>query len=130
MSASPLSPHDRETLILRIGWDCRSEYEWATHTGHVGRARDHGVDPLLVIAGPTAPGVDEHDALLMQVSDELHRDSAVSDATWVALLQTYDLPVAMSVVFTAASYRSTCMSLNAYGVQLDPGDQGFPASVD
>ena len=42
---SPLTPHDRETLILRIGWDCQAEYEWAKHVGSVGHARDHGIDP-------------------------------------------------------------------------------------
>jgi hypothetical protein len=129
MAVSPLSPHDRETLILRIGWDCGSEYEWAKHVGQVGRARDHAVDPRLVVAGPTAPEVPEHDALLMRVADELHDNSGVSDATWTALLRSYDLPGAMSVVFTAASYRSTCMSLNAYGVQLEPGDEGFVAGA-
>jgi alkylhydroperoxidase family enzyme len=124
---SPLTPHDRETLILRIGWDCRSEYEWAKHVGRVGCARDHGVNPALVAAGPTAPGVSDHDALLMRVADELHQDSMVSDPTWTAVIERYDLPAAMSIVFTATSYRSTSMSLNAYGVQLEPGDEKFPA---
>jgi hypothetical protein len=32
----------------------------------------------------------------------------------------------MSAVFTAASYRATSMSLKAYGVQLEPGDERFP----
>jgi hypothetical protein len=122
---SPLSAHDRETLILRIGWDCRSEYEWAKHVGSVGHARDHGVEPSLVAAGPTAPGVSDRDAVLMRAADELYRDSMVSDLTWGALLEHYGLEATMAAVFTASSYRSTSMSLNAYGVQLDPGDEGF-----
>lgn len=125
-AGSPLSPHDRETLILRIGWDCQAEYEWAKHVGSVGHARDHGIDPGLVAAGPTAPAVSGHDAVLMQVADDLHQDSTVSDATWDAILERYGLAGAMSAVFTASSYRSTSMSLNAYGVQLEPGDEGFP----
>jgi alkylhydroperoxidase family enzyme len=122
---SPLSAHDRETLILRIGWDCRSEYEWAKHVGSVGRARDHGVDPSLVAAGPTAPGVSARDAVLMRVADELYRDSMVSDLTWDTVLEEYGLYATMAAIFTASSYRSTSMSLNAYCVQLDPGDEGF-----
>jgi 4-carboxymuconolactone decarboxylase len=123
---SPLSPHDRETLILRIGWDCRSEYEWAKHVGSVGRARDHGVDPVAVAGGPDAPGVSRHDAVLMRVADELHQNATVSNETWDWLTDAYDLAGAMSAIFTAASYRSTSMSLNAYGVQLEPGDEQFP----
>jgi hypothetical protein len=122
-----LTPHDRETLILRVGWACRSEYEWAKHVGSVGHARGHGVDPGLVAAGPTAPGVSAGDALLMQIADEVHREAAVSDRSWRGLLQRYGLHEAMSAVFTASSYRATSMSLNAYGVQLEPGDEGFPS---
>ena len=66
------------------------------------------------------------DAVLMRVSDDLHRDSRVSDTTWDAILERFGLAGAMSAVFTASSYRSTSMSLNAYGVQLEPGDEGFP----
>jgi hypothetical protein len=32
----------------------------------------------------------------------------------------------MSAVFTASSYRATSMSLNAFGVQLEPGNERFP----
>jgi hypothetical protein len=32
----------------------------------------------------------------------------------------------MSAVFTASSYRATSMALNAFGVQLEPGDERFP----
>ena len=31
-----LAPRDREILILRIGWLCQAEYEWAQHV-RVGR---------------------------------------------------------------------------------------------
>ena len=124
---SPLSPRDRETLILRIGWNCQAEYEWAKHVGSVGRARDHGVDPLTVAEGPEAPGANPDDALLLGMVDELYRDATVSDATWTALTDRYDLVEAMSAVYTPSSYRATSMSLNAYGVQLEEGDEGFPS---
>jgi 4-carboxymuconolactone decarboxylase len=127
---SPLTPHDRETLILRIGWDCQAEYEWAKHVGSVGHARDHGIDPELVAAGPTAPRVSNHDALLMRVADDLHQDSRVSDAIWIALLEQYGLAGAMSAIYTASAYRSTSMSLNAYGVQLEAGDERLPARTE
>jgi hypothetical protein len=95
----------------------------------VGHAREHGVDPGLVAAGPTAAAVSPDDAVLMHVADDLHMDGVVSDYTWRALREWYDLHGAMSAVFTASSYRATCMSLNAYGVQLEPGDEGFPRAA-
>ena len=123
---SPLSPHDREILILRIGWNCQAEYEWAKHVGTVGRARDHGVDPVAVAEGPTAQGSRTFDATLLRVVDELYRDTIVSDETWAKLRAEYDLVETMSAVYTPSSYRATSMSLNTYGVQLEAGDEEFP----
>ena len=123
---SPLTPHDREILILRIGWNCQAVYEWAKHVGTVGRARDHGVDPRAVALGPDAPGASGREAMLLRLVDELYRNAIVSDETWRALTSEYDTVEAMSAVYTPSSYRATSMSLNAYGVQLEPGDEGFP----
>ena len=123
---SPLTPHDREILILRIGWDCQAVYEWAKHVGTVGRARYHGVDPRAVALGPDAPGAGGLEATLLRLVDELYQNAIVSDETWAALTAHYDTVEAMSAVYTPSSYRATSMSLNAYGVQLEPGDEGFP----
>lgn len=123
---SPLSPHHREMLILRIGWDCQSEYEWAQHVGSVGRARDHGVDPVQVAQGPGRAGTDPFEAAILTAADELYGDAAVSDTTWKALAARFDTASLMSAVFTAASYRATSVALNAFGVQLEPGNERFP----
>ena len=123
---SPLTPHDREILILRIGWDCQAVYEWAKHVGTVGRARYHGVDPRAVALGPDEPGAGAFEATLLRLVDELYQTANVSDETWDALTARYDTVEAMSAVYTPSSYRATSMSLNAYGVQLEPGDESFP----
>jgi alkylhydroperoxidase family enzyme len=121
-----LSPRDREILILRIGWDCRSEYEWAQHVGSVGRARSHGADPVQIARGPDAPGTHPFDAALLRAADELYRDAIVSNRTWNELSGRFNTADLMSVVFTVGSYRATSMSLRAYGVQLEPSDERFP----
>ena len=113
-------------LILRIGWICRSEYEWAQHVGSVGRARDHGLEPIWIAQGAEAPGWDSFERTILRAVDELFHDTGISDATWAALAARYDTELLMSAVFTASSYRATSMVLNALGVQLDPGDERFP----
>jgi 4-carboxymuconolactone decarboxylase len=123
---SPLSPRHREMLILRTGWDCQSEYEWAQHVGRVGRAREHGLDPVKIAAGPAAAGWDPFESTILTAADELYRDTGISDATWKALAVKYDTASLVAAVFTASSYRATSMALNAFGVQLEPGDERFP----
>jgi len=34
---------------------------------------------------------------------------------------------AVNAIISAANYRQVSMALNAFGVQLDPGDERFPA---
>jgi 4-carboxymuconolactone decarboxylase len=126
LRVSKLSPRHREMLILRMGWNCRSEYEWAKHVGSVGRAREHGLDPAKIAEGPTAAGWDPLERTLLRVADELYHDGNVSDATWNAMMESYDTGLAMSAVFSSADYRAISMSLNTYGVQLEEGDERFP----
>ncbi len=123
---SKLTPRHREMFILRIGWDCQSEYEWAQHVGNVGRARDHGLDPVKIAQGPDAAGWDAFERNILRAVDELYRDAMVSDRTWAALAERYDAGLLMSGVFTASSYRATSMALNTFGVQLEPGNERFP----
>jgi alkylhydroperoxidase family enzyme len=123
---SKLSPRHREMLILRMGWNCRSEYEWAQHVGRVGRAREHGLEPQRIAEGPAAAGWDSTEQTILRVADELYRDGMVTDATWTALVNRFDTPLAMSAILTSSAYRAISLSLNSYGVQLEPGDERFP----
>ena len=123
---SPLMPRHREMLILRMGWNCRSEYEWAQHVGRVGRAREHGLDPLKIAEGPKAQGWEPIERTILTAADELFHDTTVSDATWNALVSAFDTKWAMSALFTSSGYRAISMSLNTYGVQLEQGDERFP----
>jgi 4-carboxymuconolactone decarboxylase len=127
LRVSKLSPHQREMLILRMGWNCRAEYEWAKHVGSVGRARDHGLEPSKIAEGATASVWTPHERSILQASDELYRDGVVSDSTWRALSEELDTGLIMSATFTTADYRAISLSLNAYGVQLDePTDERLP----
>jgi len=123
---SKLTPRHREMFILRIGWDCRAEYEWAQHVGNVGRAREHGLDPVKIAQGPDAPGWEPFERTILRAVDELYRDAMVSDKTWAALGEQYDTSSLMSGILTSSSYRATSIALNTFGVQLEPGNERFP----
>src|SRR5438874_4156443 len=70
--AGKLPARDRELLILRTGWRCRSEYEWGQHVV-VGRGAGLTDDEIArVAAGPDAAGWSADDALLLRAADELH----------------------------------------------------------
>src|SRR4051812_19857088 len=123
---SNLMPRHRELLILRTGWDCQAEYEWAQHVGSVGRGRAMGLPIEQIAAGPDAPGWDPFEATLLRAADELYRDSNLSDGTWAALSTKFDDVMKINALITASNYRMVSMALNALGVQIDPGDERFP----
>jgi 4-carboxymuconolactone decarboxylase len=122
---STLPPRDREILILRIGWLCGSEYEWAQHV-RIGKGEGLNEDDLRHIRqGPEAAGASQHDRLLLKAVDELHADAFIGDDTWNALAETYDTRQMMDLVFAVGQYNLVSMALNSFGVQLDPGLEGF-----
>jgi alkylhydroperoxidase family enzyme len=123
---STLPPRDREILILRIGWLCGAEYEWAQHT-RIGKSVGLTDEDLVHIRrGPDAAGATRHDRLLLRAVDELHNDSFIGDETWNALAKTYDTKQMMDLVFAVGQYNLVSTALNTFGVQLDPGLEGFP----
>ena len=126
LAKQTLSPRDRELAILRIGWLCRAEYEWAQHVVIGRRSGIEEEEILRVVDGPDAPGWTAADALLLRAVDELHADSMISDPTWKGLAEQHSTQQLLDLVFTVGQYNLVCMALNTLGVQLDPGLEGFP----
>jgi 4-carboxymuconolactone decarboxylase len=123
-SSSTISIRDREIVILRIGFLCQAEYEWAQH---VRLARKEGFSEQeieQIKAGPDADGVSEQDALLLRATDQLHQKAKISDDVWQALTAYYNTQQMMDIVFAVGNYNLVSMALNSFGVQLDEGLKG------
>ena len=121
LGANSLEPRQREIVILRTGYLCRSGYEW---TQHVRLVRRHGMsdDEIAAIkVGADASVWSAPEAALIRACDELHARQFVSDATWSALKAHFSERQCMDVVFTAGQYTQVSMMLNTFGVQLDEG---------
>ncbi|WP_374575352.1 carboxymuconolactone decarboxylase family protein [Phenylobacterium sp.] len=116
-----LSAREREIVILRTGFLCRSGYEWTQHAEIGLRSGLTEAEVERLKAGADAPGWSAADQALIRASDELHQDQFITDATWAALGEHFDDKQRMDVVFTAGQYTQVSMMLNTFGVQLDPG---------
>lgn len=123
---STLSPRERELLILRIGWRCRSPYEWGQHVV-IGRQSGLTDDDIARVAeGPDAGGWSEVDAALLRAADELFDECAISDGTWELLSRHYDEQQLLDVIFTVGQYQLVSMALNTLRVERDDGVSGVP----
>jgi len=121
-----LPARDRELLILRTGWNCGAEYEWAQHARLALNCDLSAAEIDRVVLGPEADGWDDFESALLRASDELHSDWIISDATWAALAERYDTQQLIEVPMLVGHYHLVAMTLNTLGVQLDEGLTGFP----
>jgi alkylhydroperoxidase family enzyme len=115
-----LPAREREIVILRIGFLCKSGYEWTQHVG-IGKREGLNDDEIVRIKAGADAGWSAADAALIRASDELHQGQFISNATWAALGEHFSDKQRMDVVFTVGQYTQVSMILNTFGVQLDEG---------
>ncbi|MGD8863067.1 MAG: carboxymuconolactone decarboxylase family protein [Myxococcales bacterium] len=124
LSKNSVPERERELLILRTGWRCKSEYEFHQHAAI---ARRCGISDEEIRR--TTRDVSEwsgDDAVLIRAADELVEDRRIADATWEALSQRYSDQQLMDLIFTVGQYTLVSMALNSLGVQTEDGSRGFP----
>lgn len=116
-----LPPRQRELVILRIGFLCRSGYEWTQHV-EIG-LRDGLTAPEIarIKLGSAAPEWSPEDRLLLKAAEELHADQFITEPTWLALKTAFSEKQCMDLVYTVGQYTQVCMILNTFGVPLDNG---------
>ena len=121
MSAeSSLSPRQREIVILRVGYLCRSGYEFAQHA-EIGLQSGLAPEEIKHIKAGADAGWPPAEAALIRMADELVAGHFVGDATWAQLRTHFDETACMDAVYTAGQYTQVSMFLNTFGVQLDRG---------
>ena len=123
-----LPARDREIVILRVGWNCRSVYEFGQHTLIGGRS-GLGLAEIRALAGGDTTGWSRHERALVALADDLCEHDCVSDATWSALSERFGDEEMVELVVLAGYYRLISGFLNSTGVQLDPGVPGWPDGV-
>jgi alkylhydroperoxidase family enzyme len=121
-----LPARDRELLILRTGWNCRAEYEWAQHARIALSLGITSSEVERVALGPDAIGWSPFEASLLRAADELHETSTISDVTWSIIAERYDTAQLIELPMLVGHYHLVAMTLNTLGVELDDGLSGFP----
>jgi alkylhydroperoxidase family enzyme len=119
LGKSSLPARERELVILRTGWLCRSPYEVHQHA-RIGRAC--GLTPDEIRRTTEDAGAwGGLDAVLIRAADELHADQMIGDETWAALRASLDEQQILDLIFAIGQYTLVSMVLNSLGVQIEDG---------
>ena len=126
MSRNSLGARDREIAILRVGWLCKSGYEWTQHH-RIGLQSGLSADEIERIkVGAGADGWSAAEKALLIAVDDLNRDHFVSNVAWAGLLKHYSERQCMDLVFTVGQYTQVSMILNSFGIQVEDGQMVDP----
>jgi len=121
LAKNSLPQRDRELLILRTGWRCRSQYEFSQHAVIASRC-DIGTDEVRRTKADVIDGDwTAHDAALLNAADELHDDACISEETWLILASSLTDQQLLDLIFTVGNYHTVSFALNSCGVLLDRG---------
>ncbi len=128
LNAGLLPEREREIVILRVGFNCQSVYEFGQHTV-IGRRVGLTDSEIAALANATLAypwSID--DAALLALADDLCTDDCVSSQTWEALKMRWSEAELLELTMVAGFYRMVSGFLNTTGVQLDDGVPAWPAS--
>jgi alkylhydroperoxidase family enzyme len=118
---------DRELLILRASWLCRSPYEWGEHVA-IGKANGLTIEEVEALTvGSTHPIWRPHDRALLRAVEEVRDASMISDETWEELAQSYDARQLIEIPVLIGQYQATAYWLNCLRIPLRDGNPGLTA---
>jgi alkylhydroperoxidase family enzyme len=130
LSATSLTPRQRELLILRTAVLRQSEYEWAQHVVIAGDVGISDSEVTAIAWGPDASTWSQTDAALLRCADELVADGVIGDATWATLSAELSTEQILDVIFTVGAYETLGWMLRSFGVQLDDDVREYLANRD
>ena len=125
LDRGPVPIRDREIVIHRTTARCGAEYEWGVHVSAFGRPLELGEDVLraIVRGDATDPAFDARQKSLVQMCDELHDTSTLSDDAWSGLRAHFDDMQILELIYTVGMYHSVSFLVNG----LDLENEAFGA---
>jgi len=121
---SALPPRLSEFVILLTAREWTQQYEWNAHYPialKAGVKRDI-LDAMAEGRRPAA--MSEEEAILYALCQELHRDKAVSDATYARALKAFGEQGVVDTIGISGYYTLLAMTLNT--ARTPPGENGSP----
>jgi alkylhydroperoxidase family enzyme len=116
----------RELVILRVGWNARSRYEWGQHAGLSLRLGIPEADILAVADGPDADRWTPLEAAALRGVDQMMAEYAIEPSTYAALAAALSPAQLVDYVMLVGEFILVSLTLNVFQIELDPGLPEMP----
>lgn len=115
-----LSSRQREIIVLRITWRCRSDYEFINHL-EIARDRNLMSEDEMLDLTRDVPQLDwsREESALISATNEIAETTEINNATWDVLRETLSVPQIMDVIMTVGGYTLNSMACNSLTVDID-----------
>jgi 4-carboxymuconolactone decarboxylase len=118
-----LAPRVREIAILVTAREMDSQFEWVAHEPE---ALKEGVEPAVIDVikfRKSTEGLDETDALVIELGRQLWRDHKVTAPTFAKAKASFGPHKLVDLVLLMGNYAGTAALLTAFDMQLKPGQK-------
>jgi alkylhydroperoxidase family enzyme len=127
LARGALTPRDRELAVLRIGWLCQAPYEWGEHVMVAKKVGISSDEIERITQGSGAPGWTRHERAILCATEELYRDSMISDSTWAVLASSLDERQLIELPILVGQYQAVAYYQNSLRLRLHEGNAGLNA---
>lgn len=124
-----IEPRLSELAILVVGTDWKSGFEFWAHSAF---ALKGGLDPAVVEAlrtGKTPAFKNNDEAIVYALSTELVKNRRVSAATYKRAVEALGEQAVVEIVGAVGYYSLVCATINAFEIELPPGEKDPFADV-
>ncbi len=119
MPYGKLTARERELIILRVAWLCKSRYEWGQHI-EIGQRMAHLSDQdIIQISQGATVYFSNKEQLLLTACDEFIQHKIIQKNTWENLSQHYSQALLLEISFLIGHYEMLAGILNSIGLELE-----------
>ncbi len=127
LQENAMPAREREIAILRVAWNCRSDYEWGLHAR---LARSIGMserDLEAIVAGPDDAHLPGPERAIVRAVDEMQSAWTIADSTWAELEAAFDARQLVDLVFVTGQFILVALLLKSLRVPQEEGVPGLPS---
>ncbi len=126
-----ITTREREIMILRTCARCGSEYEWGVHVAFFGPKAGFTQNQVHATRMGTHddPSWTPQEQLLIQLADQLHDSSQVSDDLWARLSKHWQPAQLIELMMLAGLYHAVSYLTNGLRLDQEAGTPRFPDST-